>query len=135
MVSRYGFSMVFGTMVVLMGVCPRAQAQWAVVDVGAITQLIEQYQTLKQQLTTAENVLSQAQAQYQAVTGGRGMQNLMSGTNRNYLPSNWSQVVAAINQASGGLNDLLPRRLALGGESAGLDGGSTHALSIAQKWA
>jgi hypothetical protein len=79
-------------------------AQWAVVDVGAIAQLLQQYETLKQQLTTAENSLSQAQAQYQSITGGRGMQNLLSGTNRNYLPSDWSQIVAAINRTGSGFN-------------------------------
>jgi type IV secretion system protein VirB5 len=89
-----------------LGVCPRAMAQWAVVDVGAIAQLLQQYETLKQQLTTAENSLSQAQAQYQSITGGRGMQNLLSGTNRNYLPSDWSQIVAAINRTGTGFNAL-----------------------------
>ncbi len=89
-----------------LGICPRAQAQWAVVDVGAIAQLTQQYQTLKQQLTTAENALSQAQAQYQSITGGRGMQNLLSGTTRNYLPSDWSQIVAAINRSATGFGAL-----------------------------
>jgi len=53
-----------------LGVGRRAEAQWAVVDVGAITQLLQQYQTLKQQLTTAERALSQAQSQYQASRAG-----------------------------------------------------------------
>jgi type IV secretion system protein VirB5 len=92
--------------VISLGVGPRAQAQWAVVDVGAIAQLAQQYETLRQQLTTAENALSQAQAQYQSITGGRGMQNLLSGTNRNYLPSNWSQIVAAINRSGTGFGAL-----------------------------
>lgn len=106
MVSRSGISTALLTIVVLVGACPRADAQWAVIDVGAIAQLVQQYETLKQQLSTAENVLSQARAQYQAVTGGRGMQNLLSGAPRNYLPSNWSQVVAAINQAGSGFGPL-----------------------------
>jgi type IV secretion system protein VirB5 len=84
-----------------MGWSPAAQAQWAVVDVGAIVQLIQQVETLKQQLQTAENQLSQAQQQYQSMTGSRGMQNLLSGTNRNYLPANWSQLAAAVLQPGG----------------------------------
>jgi type IV secretion system protein VirB5 len=99
-------SIALSLVVALLGVCPQAKAQWAVVDVGAIAQLIQQYETLKQQLTTAESQLSQAQAQYQSITGGRGMQNLLNGTNRNYLPSDWSQIVAAINQTGNGLNPL-----------------------------
>jgi type IV secretion system protein VirB5 len=106
MLSRSGFSIGLWTFVVLISACPRADAQWAVIDVGAIAQLAQQYATLKQQLSTAENALSQAQAQYQATTGGRGMQNLLSGTNRNYLPTNWPQVVAAINQTSTGFTTL-----------------------------
>jgi type IV secretion system protein VirB5 len=92
--------------VACLSLCPAAKAQWAVVDVGAIAQLLQQYQTLKQQLSTAENALSQAQAQYQSITGGRGMQNLLNGTNRNYLPSDWSQIVAAINRTGTGFNSL-----------------------------
>src|SRR5260370_8110517 len=99
-------SIALTVVVALLGVCPQATAQWAVVDVGAIAQLIQQYETLKQQLTTAESQLAQAQAQYQSITGGRGMQNLLNGTNRNYLPSDWSQIVAAINQTGNGLNPL-----------------------------
>jgi type IV secretion system protein VirB5 len=99
-------SIALSLVVALLGVCPQAKAQWAVVDVGAIAQLIQQYETLKQQLTTAESQLSQAQAQYQSITGGRGMQNLLNGTNRNYLPSDWSQIVAASNQTENGLNPL-----------------------------
>jgi type IV secretion system protein VirB5 len=106
MLSRSGFSIGLWTFVVLITACPRADAQWAVIDVGAIAQLAQQYATLKQQLSTVENALSQAQAQYQATTGGRGMQNLLSGTNRNYLPTNWPQVVAAINQTGSGFTSL-----------------------------
>jgi type IV secretion system protein VirB5 len=84
-----------------MGFSASSQAQWAVVDVGAIAQLIQQAETLKQELQTAENQLSQAQQQYQSMTGTRGMQNLLSGTNRNYLPSNWSQLRATVSQGGG----------------------------------
>ncbi len=106
MTTRTGIWAAMCVAVSMVGLCPRAEAQWAVIDVGAIAQLIQQYETLQQQLSTAENALSQAQAQYQAITGARGMQNLLGGTNRNYLPSNWSQVVAAINQTSSGFGTL-----------------------------
>ncbi|MBS0379597.1 MAG: hypothetical protein JSS29_14000 [Proteobacteria bacterium] len=73
---------------------PLAQAQFAVIDVASVTQLIEQVQTLEQQLATARSQLSQAQAEFQAMTGTRGMQSLLSGTNRNYLPSDGSALLA-----------------------------------------
>ena len=72
-----------------------AQAQWAVVDAPAIVQLIQQVQNAEQQLATARNQLVQAQQALQTMTGARGMEQLLSGTVRNYLPSNWTQVSAA----------------------------------------
>ena len=67
-----------------------AHAQFAVIDVASVTQLISQLQTLEQQLETARSELSQAQAQYQAMTGARGMEQLLAGSNRNYLPGDWA---------------------------------------------
>jgi type IV secretion system protein VirB5 len=90
----------------LIGVCPASRAQFAVIDVGAITQLIQEVSTLQQQLQTAERTLTNAQQQFQAITGNRGMQNLLSGTNRNYLPSTWSQLSAAITQTGGAYQAL-----------------------------
>jgi type IV secretion system protein VirB5 len=80
----------------LYGFSPRAQAQWAVIDVGAIAQLIQEVATLQQQLATAEQQLNQAQQQFQSTTGQRGMQNLLTGINRNYLPTTWSQLPTAL---------------------------------------
>jgi hypothetical protein len=64
---------------------PAIRAQWAVIDVGAIAQLVEQVAAMYQQLETARNTLRQAEQQYRAMTGGRGMDRLLSGTDRNYL--------------------------------------------------
>jgi type IV secretion system protein VirB5 len=79
---------------------PAARAQWAVVDVGAITQLIQEVKTMSQQLITAQAQLQQAQSTLQSMSGGRGMQLLLSGTNRNYLPTSSAQLVSAM-QGSG----------------------------------
>jgi type IV secretion system protein VirB5 len=87
--------------VALLGAVPKAEAQWAVIDVGAIAQLIEQIATLREQLETARNQLDQARRQYEAMTGGRGMENLLTGQQRNYLPPDWQSLEAAINGASG----------------------------------
>src|SRR5579859_1285950 len=75
---------------------PAAHAQWAVIDVGAIGQLIQEVATLHQQLMTAEAQLSQAEGALQTMTGTRGMQTLLSGTVRNYLPSSGPQLLAAL---------------------------------------
>src|SRR6266403_3133713 len=88
------------------GETPPAQAQWAVVDVGAITQLIAQVKQLEAALQVAQSTLTPAQQAYSAITGGRGMQLLLSGTNRNYLPGTWAQLVGAQNGASGAYGAL-----------------------------
>jgi type IV secretion system protein VirB5 len=79
---------------------PAARAQWAVIDVGAIAQLIQEVQTMAQQLITAEAQLQQAKNTLQSMSGGRGMQMLLSGTNRNYLPTSSAQLIDAM-QGSG----------------------------------
>lgn len=80
----------------ILGGAPTAHAQWAVVDVGAIAQLIQEVQQMEQALQVAQNQLGQAQQAYQSITGGRGMERLLSGTVRNYLPSNWDQLSTSL---------------------------------------
>jgi type IV secretion system protein VirB5 len=77
-------------------VAPAARAQWAVVDAPAIVQLIQEVQTMRQQLATAQNQLVSAQQALQAMTGDRGMERLLAGTPRNYLPANWTQVMGVL---------------------------------------
>src|SRR5689334_1451753 len=93
-------------MVLLLCFVPRAHAQWAVVDVGAITQLIQQVATMQEQLSTAKNQLTQARQQFDAMTGTRGMDGLLSGINRNYLPSDWGQLEAALQGTAGAWGSL-----------------------------
>jgi type IV secretion system protein VirB5 len=97
----------FGLVAVLcIGVTPRAQAQFAVIDVSALAQLLEQAQTLNQALTAARGQLAQAQQEFQSITGTRGMQNLLSGTVRNYLPSNTADLTSALSQVNSGYSGL-----------------------------
>ena len=91
----------FATCLLLLTGAPSVHAQWAVIDVGAIAQLIEQIATMYQQLETARSTLRQAEQQYRATTGGRGMERLLSGADRNYLPSDWAQLEAAVRRADG----------------------------------
>jgi type IV secretion system protein VirB5 len=78
-----------------------AHAQFAVIDVASIAQLVQQMQELEQQVQTARSQLSQAQAEYAAMTGTRGMQQLLSGTNRNYLPTGWAQISQTLGGSGG----------------------------------
>jgi type IV secretion system protein VirB5 len=90
----------------MVAVAPRAPAQWAVIDVQALVQLMQQVQTLNQTLTTARGQLAQAQQEFQSITGSRGMQNLLSGTVRNYLPTNISELTSALAQVNSGYSGL-----------------------------
>jgi type IV secretion system VirB5/TraC/TraE/TrbJ family protein len=80
---------------------PAAHAQWAVIDAPALAQLIQQVETTEQQLATARAQLLQAQQALQTTTGVRGMEQLLSGTIRNYLPPDWQQVTAALQGSNG----------------------------------
>jgi len=75
---------------------PAARAQFAVIDIGAITQLITEVQILEEQLTTARQHLAQARTAYDSITGGRGMERLLAGVQRNYLPASWGDLQAVM---------------------------------------
>jgi type IV secretion system protein VirB5 len=77
-----------------------AQAQLAVIDTASVTRLIQQAQTLTQQLEAVRRQIVQAQVFYQSTTGNRGMQLLLNGVTRNYLPSDWTQLTAAVQGGS-----------------------------------
>jgi type IV secretion system protein VirB5 len=68
-----------------------------VIDATALVQLVTQLQTMEAQLLTAGNQLTEAQNTLQSMSGRRGMENLLSGTARNYLPTDWTQLAAALN--------------------------------------
>jgi type IV secretion system protein VirB5 len=75
---------------------PPAHAQFAVIDVGAIGQLIQQIEVMREQLTAARDQLTQAQEEYASITGARNMDRLLSNVERNYLPENWADLAASV---------------------------------------
>jgi type IV secretion system protein VirB5 len=95
------FALLFLLVAGVGGFSPRANAQFAVIDVGAIAQLVQQLQQLEQMLQTAQAQLTQAQQAYAAITGGRGMELLLANIDRNYLPASWAQLIAATNGGGG----------------------------------
>lgn len=108
-----------------------AYAQWAVVDVGAIAQLVQQLQTMQQQLDTARNQLEQQRTHYSAITGSRGMQLLMRRVNRNYLPQDWAALVATAQGAQGAYGALAAEIEAATRANAALSAAQLAALSPA----
>ncbi len=87
------------SMLVLMGAASPVRAQMAVVDAAAIARLVEQ-------LETARSHLEQAQLQYESMTGPRGMEALLAGTVRNYLPPDWQALEQALNGMAGDYSAL-----------------------------
>jgi type IV secretion system protein VirB5 len=77
-----------------------------VVDAGAIAQLIMQIQTLEDQLSTAQEHLTQARDEYRSMTGSRGMEQLLNGAPRNYLPSTWTELQAVSQGTAGSYSAL-----------------------------
>jgi type IV secretion system protein VirB5 len=94
---RKAFSVGLMLIVGTLGFSHRASAQWAVVDVGAIAQLLQEVQQMEQMVQTAQNQLNQAHQEYQSITGTRGMQYLLPGVNWNYLPPTFTQVSSALS--------------------------------------
>jgi len=88
-------------LVAAIALVPAARAQWAVIDAPALAQLIQQVETTELQLKTARAQLLQAQQALQTTTGARGMEQLLMGTVRNYLPQDWQQVTAALQVSNG----------------------------------
>ncbi|MBW4053684.1 MAG: type IV secretion system family protein [Proteobacteria bacterium] len=106
-----------------------AQAQWAVIDVGAINQLLQEVTLLRQQLTTTQEELSQARSTYQAMTGDRGMERLLAGTNRNYLPTDWADLQQVMQGGSSSYGSLAASVQSLVGSNAVLSSQQLAALS------
>jgi len=80
---------------------PVAHAQWAVVDVGAINQLVQEVSVMRQTLSTTEQTLNEERSQYAAMTGSYGMSALLSGQNQNYLPGSWGQLQSVLQNTAG----------------------------------
>ena len=110
-----------------------AHAQFAVIDVASIVQLIQEVQELEQQVQTAQSQLAQAQSEYAALTGTRGMQQLLSGIARNYLPTDWAQLAQALNGSAGGYPALASSLQSLISSNAVLTASQIGALSSTQQ--
>ncbi len=96
---------------VAIGVCAisaPAQAQFAVIDVAAVNQLVQQMSAWQQQLSSMRLQLLQMEQTRVALTGWRGMEKLLplSAAQRNYLPLDAAGIAAATvgNGNYGGLS-------------------------------
>jgi type IV secretion system protein VirB5 len=77
-----------------------AFAGFPVSVIADVTATANQVQTIAkwvQQLQQMRNQLEQMKAQYNAITGDRGMSALLSGQNRAYLPGEWNEAMGVLN--------------------------------------
>ncbi|MBB6095014.1 type IV secretion system protein VirB5 [Povalibacter uvarum] len=121
------------SIVLSLGITPVANAQWAVVDVGAIAQLVQQVNTMRQQLETTRDQLQQARVTLDSMRGGRGMEQLLAGTARNYLPSDWQELAAVLDEASASYSTLATELQRLINANAILTPQQIGALSPAER--
>jgi type IV secretion system protein VirB5 len=119
---------------------PPAGAQFAVIDVAAIVQEVQQVQSLAQQvqtaqyqLATAQDQLTQARAELQAMTGGRGMERLLAGVARNYLPRNWSDLSGVLTGGAANYGALSNEVDAQVRANSVLPVAAVNALSVAER--
>ena len=82
-----------------MGAAP-AHAAMAVIDTANLAQAIQQVSAWQQQYAQMQNQILQMQRSFSAMTGDRGMANLMPGS-RSYLPADWNSAMTTLNQAGG----------------------------------
>jgi type IV secretion system protein VirB5 len=128
---RSGISTI--AVVALLAAAPAAHAQFAVIDIASVTQLIQQVQTAVQELQTAQSELAQARQAYQSMTGTRGMQNLLSGTNRNYLPTDVTSLEATLSGSGGTYGALASSVQAAMSANAVLSPAALASLSAAER--
>jgi type IV secretion system protein VirB5 len=130
---------IFAIFTVSMTWASSAHAQWAVVDAPAIVQLIQEVEDLEQMISTARNQLDQAKQALQTMTGDRGMELLLSGQVRNYLPSSWEQLATAAAGGSGSLGADVQNNIAVNAvlsqqRLATLSPGAQQLIQATRQW-
>lgn len=84
---------------------PVSAAGIPVIDSAAIAQdaqnFAKQMVEMANQLQTLKSQLEQQLKQYEALTGDRGMGQLLDGQTRNYLPDDWQAVTKLLDSPSG----------------------------------
>lgn len=112
-----------------------ARAGIPVIDVTAVANLIQQIAYWQQQITAMSNQLNQLRQTYGAMTGGRGMESLLSMSNlqRNYLPPDYAELMNVVNGSSGTYAGLSSQLQAVMSANAVLSTAELASLSPQQR--
>lgn len=105
--KSFALGLVAMCVLVVMPVQP-SRAAFPVIDIASIAQLIKQVNYWKQQISGMTNQFNQLKQTYAAMTGSRGMQNLLGLTPqmRNYLPPDWQSLMSVVQATGGGYSGL-----------------------------
>lgn len=82
-----------------------------VIDIAAVRQLVQDATSWQHQLQAMQSQLSQLQQTRTALTGGRGMEQLLRQTvaDRNYLPADWVSLDSLAHGVTAGYPDIAAR--------------------------
>ena len=121
------------SVLVILAATPAADAQWAVIDVASIRQLIQEVRMMSQQLSLEQSQLAEARQEYQSFTGSRGMQGLLSGVVANYLPTNVASLEAVLGGSGSSYGPLASNVQSALAANAVLSGAELAALSPGER--
>ena len=133
MVRRHLVTVVLVSLLALMPISASRAQGIPVIDIASLMQLIQQMQYWIQQIQLMKNQVDQLQQTYAAVTGPRGMQNLLAGSMRNYLPSDWNEMIGVINNANATYSGLAAQVQAVMNANAVLSKTQVNGLSPRQQ--
>lgn len=111
-----------GTAGLALASSPPASAALPVIDLASIAKLIQQIQSMQAQLQVAQDA-------YRSTTGARGMDQLLAGTVRNYLPADWAQVGSLLGNANAQYQALAVSLSTLKDSNAVLDAAAVGRLT------
>lgn len=113
----------------------QARAGIPVIDVTAVANLIQQVAYWQQQIAAMANQLYQLRQTYDSMTGGRGMEGLMTLTSqqRNYLPPDYAEMMNVVNGTSGSYAGLSAQVQSVMSANAVLSGTQLGSLSPQQR--
>lgn len=133
MVRRHLVTAVLASLLALMPMSASRAQGIPVIDIASLMQLIQQMQYWIQQIQLMKSQVDQLQQTYAAVTGPRGMQNLLAGSLRNYLPPDWNEMIGVINNANATYSGLATQVQAVMNANAVLSKTQVNGLSPRQQ--
>jgi type IV secretion system protein VirB5 len=133
MVRRYLVTAAFASFLAFTSMSTARAQGIPVIDIASLTQLMQQMQYWIQQIQLMRTQVDQLQQTYTAITGPRGMQTLLAGSARNYLPPDWNEMIGVVNNVSATYSGLAVQVQAVMNANAVLSTTQVGALSPRQQ--